>query len=251
MKELIRLEKLAKTFLTEKDREIEALKDIDLSIKKNEFICIVGPSGCGKSTLLRVISGLEDITSGEIIFNNQEISSSKDIGMVFQNYSLYPWRTVIDNISIGLEFGGIAKSERLVIARDYLEKVGLSKFADVYPYELSGGMQQRVAIARALATSPKVLLMDEPLGALDAYTRLSLQKEILSLCDNNDNTVIFVTHSIDEAVFLADRIIVMTPAPGRIEEIIEINLSKPRDRTSIEFISITSKILSILDSFQQ
>lgn len=247
MKNLIKLNKVTKVFTTEKSKEVVALKDISIDIKKNEFICIVGPSGCGKSTLLRVISGLDELTSGEIVFNDEIIKSRKDIGMVFQNYSLYPWRTVIDNIAIGLEFNGISKSERKEISSKYLDMIGLSEFAHSYPYELSGGMQQRVAIARALANNPKLLLMDEPLGALDAYTRLALQKEILRLFETNKSTVLFVTHSVDEAVFLADKIIIMSNKPGQIERIIDIDIEKPRDRTSIEFISMTSEILSIMD----
>ncbi len=247
MHKIITIKNLNKTFITEKSGDIEALENINLSINENEFVCIVGPSGCGKSTLLRIISGLDKQTSGKIEFNREIIKNKRDIGMVFQEYSLYPWRTVIDNISIGLEFSGVPKKERLKLSREYLDKVDLLEFEDSYPYELSGGMQQRVSMARALVNNPQLLLMDEPLGALDAYTRLSLQKEILKLFIDSRKTVLFVTHSIDEAVYLADRIVIMSKRPGTIKEVINVEIERPRDRISEDFIKTTSKVLSILD----
>ena len=167
--------------------------------------------------------------------------------MVFQNYSLLQWRTVLDNIALGLEFKGLNKNERRDIARKYLNMINMDKFEKAYPYELSGGMQQRVAIARALANNPDVLLMDEPFGALDAYTRILLQRELLNIWEKNKKTILFVTHSVDEAVYLADRIIVMGKNPGTIREIIDIKMDRPRDRGNLEYAQITSKILNMLE----
>lgn len=175
MNTIIKVKNICKTFNSEKNIVLHALNNINLEIKKNEFICIVGASGCGKSTLLRIIAGLENATKGKIFYKNKElIEATSEIGMVFQDYSLLPWRTVLDNIALGLEFKGVNKKERLKVATEYLKLIGMEEFDKAYPYELSGGMQQRVAIARALANDPKVLLMDEPFGALDVYTRILL-----------------------------------------------------------------------------
>lgn len=249
MTRCISINNICKTFITNKNFKVKALEDINLEIDENAFICIVGPSGCGKTTLLRIIAGLETATSGKIFYKQQELTTShKDIGMVFQNYSLLQWRTVIENIALGLEFKGENKKKRLEIAKKYLKLIGMEEFENAYPYELSGGMQQRVAIARALANDPEVLLMDEPFGALDAYTRIVMQKELLKLWEYNKKTILFITHSVDEAVYLADKIIIMSDSPGQIREIIDIDFERPRDRGNIEYASLVSKVLKMLET---
>lgn len=224
--------------------QVAALEDVNLEIEDEEFVCIVGPSGCGKTTLLRIIAGLETASSGEAKLMGKPISGpDPERGMVFQEYSLFPWRTVIDNIKFGLEMKEVEKAERDQIAEKYLEMVGLSSFRDAYPFELSGGMRQRVAIARALANDPEVLLMDEPFGALDAQTRNMMQRELLEIWEKTRKTVIFVTHSVDEAVYLADRIVMLSSRPGRVCEIIPVNLPRPRERTAPEFAGVRRYIL--------
>lgn len=249
MTNIISIQNLSKRFNSKENITVDALKNINLDVEENDFICIVGPSGCGKSTLLRIIAGLEDATEGKINYKGKELlEPTSEIGMVFQNYSLLPWRTVIDNISLGLEFKREDKRTRLEVASKYLEIINMQKFANAYPYELSGGMQQRVAIARALANDPQVLLMDEPFGALDAHTRIILQKELLRIWEQNKKTVLFVTHSVDEAVYLSDKIVIMSSNPGEIKEMVNVDMERPRDRGDIEYATITSRILKMLES---
>ncbi len=244
----IRIENLYKTFVTNKGQEVAALRDINIDIYSNNFICLVGPSGCGKSTLLRIVAGLEKASSGNAIYKNKKIDSpSSKIGLVFQEYSLLPWRTVLENVGLGLEFKKISFNKIKKIAGEYLELVGLSQFAGAYPYELSGGMQQRVAIARALANDPEVLLMDEPFGALDAHTRILLQKELLRIWEKNRKTIVFVTHSVDEAIYLADRIIVMSSRPGKIKQCIDIEMPRPRNRANPLYGKMSEQILDMLE----
>ncbi|NLB88389.1 MAG: ABC transporter ATP-binding protein [Syntrophomonadaceae bacterium] len=248
MKEVLRIENIAKRYITEKRQAIDALYNINLTIEHNDFVCILGPSGCGKSTLLRMIAGLESITAGEIIYRGRKIRKiNKDIGMVFQEYSLFPWRTVMENVTVGLEFAGINKSERYKIGEKYLELVGLKDYSNNYPYELSGGMQQRVAIARSLANDPDLLLMDEPFGALDAHTRILLQKELLDIWEKNKKTIIFVTHSVDEAIYLADRIVVMSHGPGTIKDVIKVDMPHPRSRANPRYGQLMAELLDMLD----
>lgn len=248
---IVSIKNLCKRYKTKENLNVDALKNINLDVRKNDFICIVGPSGCGKSTLLRIIAGLEEATDGKIIYNGKELlKPTREIGMVFQDYSLLPWRTVLDNIALGLEFKGIAKKKRIKVASEYLKLIDMEKFAKAYPYELSGGMQQRVAIARALANDPHVLLMDEPFGALDAHTRILLQRELLRIWEQNKKTILFVTHSVDEAVYLADKVIVMSSNPGEIKEIVDIDIKRPRDRGNIKYATMTSKILKMLEETQ-
>ncbi|AKB84381.1 ABC transporter ATP-binding protein [Methanococcoides methylutens] len=224
-----------------------ALDNVSLEIKDKEFVCFIGPSGCGKTTLLRTIAGLEFPDSGEITLDGEKITvPDSKRGMVFQEYSLFPWRTVIQNITFGLQMKGLSKSESLEKGEKYLKLVGLEQFRNSYPYELSGGMRQRVAIARALANEPKVLLMDEPFGALDAQTRNTLQNELLDVWAKDQITIIFVTHSVDEAVFLADKIVVMTARPGKIKKVMNVELPRPRDRTSSEANELRHKLLRML-----
>jgi NitT/TauT family transport system ATP-binding protein len=228
---------------------MEALRDINLSIRDHEFVCFIGPSGCGKTTLLRIIAGLEDPSSGSVYLDGDLIKGpGPERGMVFQEYSLFPWRTVIDNIAFGLELKGVHKKERLDRSKQYLNMVGLERFSERYPHELSGGMKQRVAIARALVNDPKALLMDEPFGALDAQTRNIMQSELLRIWAEERNTVVFVTHSVDEAIYLADRIVIMSARPGRIKDVIAIDIARPRIRTSPEVNGIRDRILADLKS---
>ena len=228
---------------------MQILQDINLSIKENEFICFIGPSGCGKTTLLRIMAGLEEATEGSVTLDGDPIKGpGPERGMVFPEYSLFPWRTVLDNVVFGLELKGVPPAERLAQGRQYLRMVELERFETRYPHELSGGMKQRVAIARALVNHPKALLMDEPFGALDAQTRNIMQSELLRIWQEERKTVVFVTHSVDEAIFLADRIVIMSARPGRIKDIIEIPIARPRNRTSFEVNSIRDRILCDLRS---
>lgn len=245
---LLQIQNLSKDFISEQGAVVTALAPCTLDIAENEFVCIVGPSGCGKSTLLRIVSGLESATGGQALYKNEPISSpGKDIGMVFQQYSLLPWRTVAENITLGLEAAGLSKRVRNKAAAEYLSLIKMESFAKAYPYELSGGMQQRVAIARALANDPQVLLMDEPFGALDAHTRILMQRELLRIWEQNKKTIIFVTRSVDEAVFLADRIVVMSARPGTIRKIINVDMPRPRSRSDPRYGCMADEILTMLD----
>ncbi|NYT05815.1 MAG: ABC transporter ATP-binding protein [Methanomicrobiales archaeon] len=236
-----------RTFAKEGPESTVALEDISLEIADEEFVCLVGPSGCGKTTLLRIVAGLDAANSGTVTVDGETITGpDPKRGMVFQEYSLFPWRTVLGNIAFGLEMKGETREARTRIAEEYLDLVGLVQFRNAYPFELSGGMRQRVAIARALANNPDVLLMDEPFGALDAQTRNVMQQELLEIWEKTKKTIIFVTHSVDEAVFLADRIVVLSPRPGRICDNITVDLSRPRDRTSVEFAELRRHVLNLM-----
>jgi len=244
---MLSIKNLYKTYHSEEGDKVLALSDINLEMKDKEFVCFIGPSGCGKTTMLRIIAGLEKPDSGTITVHGEPIKGpGPDRGMVFQEYSLFPWRTVLKNITFSLEMKKIPKGQREDIARRHLELVGLSKFADSYPHELSGGMKQRVAIARALVNNPKVLLMDEPFGAVDAQTRNRLQHELLRIWERDKKTLLFITHSVDEAVYLADRVVVFTSRPGKIKEIFKIDLPRPRDRTSVDANMCRESLLSSL-----
>lgn len=245
---IIQIAGLKKTFITENGDAVTAIQGISIEVGANDFICLLGPSGCGKSTLLRIVAGLEQATEGQVLFRgNAHTRPTREIGMVFQEYTLLPWRTVEDNVALGLELTGVPKLQRLKRSADYLEMVGLLPFRRAYPYELSGGMQQRVAIARALANDPDVILMDEPFGALDAYTRILLQKELLRIWERNRKTILFVTHSVDEAIYLADRIAVFTAHPGRLREIHSVDLPRPRNRGNPRYGSLTDHLLAQLE----
>jgi NitT/TauT family transport system ATP-binding protein len=212
-----------------KKSEFYALKDFTLSVRDGEFVVVVGPSGCGKSTLLGILSGLFKANSGSIAIDGETVMGpALDRGFVMQSYALFPWRTIRKNVEFGLEIKKIPKRERREISKTYIDMVGLNGFENRYPHELSGGMKQRVAIARALAYDPKVLLMDEPFAAVDAQTREKLQDELIRIWKRTNKTIIFVTHNIDEAVALADRVVVMTENPGTIKEIVPIDLPRPR-----------------------
>ncbi len=238
------LKNLSKSFAGEGKAEVEALSHIDLDVSDGEFVSVLGPSGCGKTTLLRIIAGLDHPSGGEILLDGKMIDGPcPRMAMIFQEYSLYPWRTVIDNIAFGLEMKGVEKEQRREKALEFLELVGLVDFAGNYPFELSGGMRQRVAVARALAIDPQILLMDEPFGALDAQTRNMLQRELLEIWEKTKKTVLFVTHSVDEAIYLSDRVVVLTARPGTIREMVSIDLPRPRERTGTEFAKLRRYVL--------
>ena len=240
------LKNVTRTFIS-KENTINALDMVNLEVKDEEFICILGPSGCGKTTMLRIIAGLDKPTAGNVLLDGVRVDKpGQDRGMVFQDYSLFPWRTVIDNIAFGPEVFGVEKKERYESAREYLKLLDLGKFENSFPYELSGGMRQRIAIVRALINNPKLLLMDEPFGALDAQTRNIMQSELLRIWEKKHKTILFVTHSVDEAVYLADRIVVMSARPGTIKEIFNIDLPHPRIRTSQEANLIRDRVLKSL-----
>src|SRR5438552_344598 len=224
---------------------VPGVESVSFAIEPSEFLCIVGPSGCGKSTLLNIIAGFLTPTAGEIRIGGKPVSGhGLDRGVVFQDFAqLFPWRTALGNVSFGLEMKGIGKAEREAIARKQLELVKLEKFVHSYPHHLSGGMQQRVAIARALAYNPSVLLMDEPFAALDALTRDDMQRLLADVWRETRKTVIYVTHNVAEAVYLADRVVVMTPHPGTVKATIEITLPRPRDPLSVEFLDHQKQLL--------
>jgi NitT/TauT family transport system ATP-binding protein len=207
---------------------VTALEDVTFSIKDREFVCIVGPSGCGKTTLLKLIGGLLESTSGQILFSGEPPLDRPRTAMVFQEHGLFPWMTVLDNVAFGLEMRGISRPDRHDQARVFIEKVGLSSFANNYPHELSVGMRQRVGISRAFVADPQILLMDEPFGSLDAQTKLVLRQELLKIWKEDQKLILYVTHDIEEAVILGDRVIVMTGHPGQIREEITIPANRPR-----------------------
>jgi ABC-type nitrate/sulfonate/bicarbonate transport system ATPase subunit len=237
---------VSKTFVIDNER-LEALHHVELIVTKGEFVCLIGASGCGKSTLLRIIAGFEAPTSGDVrVYDAPITGPGSDRGMVFQDYALFPWMTVRQNIAFGPVQKGLKDAQD--IAAKYLEMVGLSKFADRFPYQLSGGMKQRVAIARVLANEANVLLMDEPFGALDALTREQLQDELLEIWARTQVTILFVTHSVEEASLLADRVVVMTAGPGRIESDNPVRLRRPRDVSAPDFNEVRRALTQKLTS---
>jgi NitT/TauT family transport system ATP-binding protein len=226
---MIELQGVRKTFPSQNGTPIVALDGIDLTIHTQEFVCILGPSGCGKTTLLKAIAGLVQLDAGVVWIDRDVITApGPDRAVVFQNFALLPWADVLTNIAFGLELRGISKDKREEIARELTRAVGLAGFEHHFPRQLSGGMQQRVGLARALAVDPSILLMDEPFGAVDEQTRRVLQEDLLALLDRSGKTVVFVTHSMDEAVRLGDRVVLMTPRPGRVQESIRVDLPRPR-----------------------
>lgn len=228
---------------------VTALDGLDLTIADGEFVCILGPSGCGKSTLLFITAGLEKATSGTLSVDGIQVTRpGRDRGMLFQQFALFPWRTARRNIEFGLEIQGIDKRMRRQKAEHWLSIMGLEEFADLFPHQLSGGMQQRIAIARLLANDPDVLLMDEPFAALDAQTRTLLGEELIRVWQQTRRTVLFVTHSVDEAIFLADRLLVMTRRPGRFKADIRIDLSRPRDPASDDFNALRREVTHLIRS---
>ena len=247
MSEYIELNNVRKVFRKD-ERDTVAIDNISLHIKKGELVSILGPSGCGKTTVLRMIAGLTEPTGGEILVDGSKVMGpGSDRGMVFQDFALFPWRSVWKNVEFGLEIAGVPKAERDAKVERYLEIVGLTDFADARIHELSGGMKQRVGIARAMVNNPKVILMDEPFGSLDAQTRNIMQAGLIKILQKTDQTIVFVTHSVDEAVFLSDRIVILTKRPAKIKEIIEVPWPRPRDRASMEFTALRKRILTELE----
>lgn len=242
----LRIEGVSKIFSSDSG-EVVALRDINLAITAGEFVCILGPSGCGKSTLLNAIAGFSLPSSGRILANGSEVAApGPDRAMVFQEYALFPWMTVAANISFGLEIKQLPKAEISEKVTALLDKLQLKEFSSRYPKDLSGGMRQRVAIARALALDSPILLMDEPFGALDALTRRSLQDELLRIWLEFKKTVVFVTHSIEESIYLADRIIVMTYRPGTIKQVVTVELPRPRDTASQHFVTLQKELTQMV-----
>ena len=224
----------------------DALQETNLTVEAGEFVSLIGPSGCGKSTLLRLIAGLETPSTGELLVENESIEGpNAERGLVFQDPNLFPWLTVRRNIEAGLVARGVLHEKRAEVD-EFMRLVGLENFEHAYPHHLSGGMAQRVALARAMINHPKVLLLDEPLGALDAFTRMRMQDEVLRLWRAHRTTMLLVTHDIDEAIYMSDRIAIMTPRPGRIEQIISVKMNRPRDRSSPDFLRLRSDILQTM-----
>jgi ABC-type nitrate/sulfonate/bicarbonate transport system ATPase subunit len=243
---LIEVKKLRKSFPQNGGEDIAVLNDVDLSFKPGEFISLIGPSGCGKSTLLRIIAGLTRADSGELTLDGEPVAGPGfERGLVFQDPTLFPWMTIYENIAYGLRSRGVYKKEKHHIP-GYFRQVGLEGFEKSYPHHLSGGMAQRAALARALVNKPKVLLLDEPLGALDAFTRMNMQDEILKIWEEQRMTAVMVTHDVDEAIYMAMRIVVMSARPARIEQVIKVEISRPRRRDDPDFLALRAKILKIL-----
>jgi len=243
----VKIDNVSKTF-KQNGAVFQALHDVNLEIEKSEFISLIGPSGCGKTTLLNILAGFEPTFSGHVYIGDKEVTKSYSPGVtIFQNYGLLPWRTIRKNVELGLEAKKtFSKQEINSISDEYLELVGLTSFAKHYPHQLSGGMRQRAAIAGALAVNPEIIFMDEPLGALDAFARMQIQDEILRIWQKQKTTVVFITHDIDEAIYLSDRIVIMSPRPGKIQEIIDVPINRPRQRNLPEFLNLRAKILEIL-----
>ena len=241
----LKIDNVVKEYNGNKGKTI-ALNGVSLDIKENEFICVVGPSGCGKSTLLNIIAGLLEPTSGAVYLDGEKIEGTGvERGVVFQGYALFPWRTVLKNVMFGLEMKRVPKAQAEEIAKKYIKAVGLEGFEHAYPKELSGGMRQRVAIARAYAADPEVLLLDEPFGALDAQTRVQLQSELLNTWEHEKKTCFFITHDVEEAIILAQRVIIMSARPGRIKRIVDIDIPYPRTqatKTDPRFLELKTEI---------
>jgi NitT/TauT family transport system ATP-binding protein len=246
---ILEVQGLGKRFETQQG-EVTALQGIAFKTYRREFLCVIGPSGCGKSTLIRILGGLERQSAGEVLLDGQRVAGpGRDRGMVFQGYTLFPWLTVKRNVMFGLRMNGAGRLEAEQNALQWLDLVGLAKFANAYPHQLSGGMKQRVAIARALANQPRILLMDEPFGALDAQTRARMQAYLLEIWKNVDITIVFITHDLDEAIYLADRILVLKAHPGEVQELIEVPVPRPRQAaqsSSPEFLATRARLEALI-----
>ncbi|MCM1329520.1 MAG: ABC transporter ATP-binding protein [Ruminococcus sp.] len=243
----IKFENVSKTFVRPDGEAVQALNNIELTVNQGDFVCLIGPSGCGKSTMLRLLAGLDVPTDGGVYLDGERITKPNcDRGLVFQDHNLFPWLTIYDNVAFGLKVRKLFKEKKDSV-EEFIKLVGLEGFEKSYPHQLSGGMCQRASLARALIGHPKALLLDEPLGALDAFTRMNMQDELLRIKSEQEMTMVMVTHDVDEAVYLSNRIVVMTPRPAKIEKVIDVQLSQPRDRSNPEFIRLRNEILKILD----
>ena len=243
----LKLSRITKTFPENGSlSQVPVLDNLDCIIESGQFFSIVGPSGCGKTTLLRIIAGLEKASEGQVLLNGDAITDNdRRVGLVFQEFALFPWRTVLQNIEIGLEINGVSKAERRVEALKYVQEFGLEGFENSYPKMLSGGMKQRVAIARTLISKPEVILMDEPFGSLDSKSRIDMQNFLLGVWEQRKMTVVFVTHSVDEAVYLGDRVMVLGKRPSKIMETFDVEISRPRDRTNPTLLEMRERIFGL------
>lgn len=243
---ILKIASVNRSYFDDAGDTVEALQNISFNVRRGEFLSIIGSSGCGKTTLLRLIAGLDVPHSGELILNGEKITGpAPQRGYVFQQGGLFPWLTVAGNIASGLKARGVYKEKKAEVAR-YIDLIGLAGFEKSFPYQISGGMAQRVAIARALINNPSILLLDEPMGALDSFTRADMQDKLLELWRENNTTMILVTHDVDEAIYLSDRIVIMTPRPGKIKEIMEVGQPHPRHRGGPEFLALRQTILEKL-----
>jgi NitT/TauT family transport system ATP-binding protein len=244
---MIEVHGVSKRYITREGSEVQALRDVTLNIKDGEFVSLLGASGCGKSTLLQILAGLVEPSTGQIVVRGQPVEGpGPDRAVIFQDYALFPWLTVRQNVESGLRLRKMPKRPRQIAASKYIKLVHLERAENRYPYELSGGMKQRVAIARALALEPEILLMDEPFGALDALTRDRMQEELLEIWSMTRKTIVFVTHSIDEATLLSDRVAVFTRAPGQVKQIVDVNLPRPRTRSSAGFLEVREHLSELI-----
>lgn len=249
---LLKVNNVSKTYNPNSEASVEAIRDISFEMDRGEFLSIVGPTGCGKSTLMEIIAGLIEPTDGEVLKEDEPITNPiPEIGVVFQKESAFPWRTTLENVEFGLEMRGVDKEERRERSHEIIDLVGLTGFEQSYPNELSGGMRQRVAIARTLAMNPDIMLMDEPFGALDEQTRLILGEELLRICRETNQTTIFITHSITEAVHLSDRVMVMTARPGVVKDMVEVDIPRPRGSDVITQDSFTDISDAIWESLRK
>ncbi|WP_035172162.1 ABC transporter ATP-binding protein [Caldanaerobius polysaccharolyticus] len=247
----IKIVGVSKSFASPDGKRVIALNGIDLTIKPGEFVSIVGPSGCGKSTLLRLIAGLDTPNDGEIYLDGEKIKGPHyERGLVFQDPTLYPWLNVYQNVALGLKARKLFKNRKEEV-QDYINLVGLQGFEKTYPHQLSGGMAQRTALARALVNHPKVLMLDEPFGALDAFTRVKMQDELMRIWNKRKTTMVLVTHDIEEAIYLSDRIVVMTPRPGSIKDVIIVDLKRPRARNNESFFRLKTRIIEIMNFIKE
>lgn len=243
----IKIDKVSKSFTNPDGSIVKALNEVKLDIRPGSFVSLIGPSGCGKTTLLRAIAGLNLADTGTVYLDDEAVTKpGHDRGFAFQQANLYPWLSIEKNIAFGLKARGIYKTHKADV-KEYIDMVGLTGFENSYPHQLSGGMNQRASLARALVGHPKVLLLDEPLGALDAFTRMNMQDEILRIWKEQQMTMVMVTHDVDEAVYLSDQVVIMTPRPAKIEKVIDIELTRPRARGNIDFIKYRTQILEILN----